>query len=225
MTIKQIQCLLTYLGYDPGEIDGANGQNTMAAVKRFQADYGLTVDSTPGAATQKMLIGAIAGTAAKLEQPAETAGEEKASGGAYPGDQYLRWDGFYHIPKGINVQLTKNFRSGELDCQGVGCCAETVISKRIMDVAQAIRDELGEPLAIGSAGGSGYRCKAHNAVVPNASPRSLHTLSEAVDLHYRNPARLREVALRHVNDGEIGLYSWGCHVGCWDRGYISKFNG
>ena len=63
MTIRQIQCLLTYLGYSPGEIEGANGKNTQGAVLAFQADYGLTVDGIPGAATQKMLIGAIAGTA------------------------------------------------------------------------------------------------------------------------------------------------------------------
>lgn len=26
MTVKQIQCLLTYLGYSPGAIDGADGK-------------------------------------------------------------------------------------------------------------------------------------------------------------------------------------------------------
>ena len=69
MTVKQIQCLLTYLGYSPGAIDGADGANTQAAIRAFQADYGLTVDGIPGAATQKMLIGAIAGTAVKVEKP------------------------------------------------------------------------------------------------------------------------------------------------------------
>ena len=69
MTIMQIQCLLTYLGYSPGTIDGADGRNTQAAIRAFQADYGLTVDGIPGAATQKMLIGAIAGTAVKVEKP------------------------------------------------------------------------------------------------------------------------------------------------------------
>ena len=69
MTVMQIQCLLTYLGYSPGAIDGADGKNTQAAIRAFQADYGLTVDGIPGAATQKMLIGAIAGTAVKVEKP------------------------------------------------------------------------------------------------------------------------------------------------------------
>lgn len=35
MTIRQIQCLLVYLGYDPGAIDGADGQKTRAAVRAF----------------------------------------------------------------------------------------------------------------------------------------------------------------------------------------------
>ena len=44
MTVKQIQCLLTYLGYSPGTIDGIEGRNTQEAIRAFQADYGLTVD-------------------------------------------------------------------------------------------------------------------------------------------------------------------------------------
>ena len=47
MTVKQIQCLLTYLGYSLGAIDGADGKNTQAAIWAFQADYGLTVDGIP----------------------------------------------------------------------------------------------------------------------------------------------------------------------------------
>ena len=44
MTVIQIQHLLAYLGYDPGDCDGAMGRNTQAAVRRFQADYGLTAE-------------------------------------------------------------------------------------------------------------------------------------------------------------------------------------
>ena len=76
MTTLQIQHLLAYLGYDPGDCDGAMGRNTQAAVRRFQADYGLTADGDPGAATQKMLIGAVAGTAMKVEKP-ESSDEPK----------------------------------------------------------------------------------------------------------------------------------------------------
>lgn len=44
---------MTYLGYSPGTIDGADGRNTQAAIRAFQADYGLTVDGIPGRLPRK----------------------------------------------------------------------------------------------------------------------------------------------------------------------------
>ena len=41
MTVEQIQCLLTYLGYNPGAVDGVNGLKTAAAVLVFQQQEGL----------------------------------------------------------------------------------------------------------------------------------------------------------------------------------------
>ena len=221
MTTKQIQLLLTYLEYDPGPIDGLDGTNTRDAVKAFQAAESLTVDGVVGAQTEKALLDAVSN--GRVYKPPDTATADKTEA---VGDaaQYLRADGCYHIPRGVEVRLTKNFMVSEIHCQGKGCCTESVISKRIMDLAQEIRDDLGEPLCIGTAQGSGYRCKAHNAAVGGAG-NSLHMISDAVDLHYSDPARLKAVVLRHLADGEVGLYKWGCHVGRWDRGYVSQFNG
>lgn len=220
MTIKQIQCLLTYLGYSPGGIDGVDGVKTQNAVKAFQRQEALTVDGLAGTGTQAKLLDAVAG--GRCYSPQETPNSQTS---AAPVDaaQYLRDDGCYHIPRGVDVQLTRNFRAKEIHCQGVGCCQESVISKRIMELAQAIRDDLEEPLTIATSGGSGYRCKAHNAATPGASPNSLHTISDAVDLHYKDPDKLKAVVLRHLTDGEVGLYKWGCHVGVWNRGYVSQF--
>ena len=155
MTIKQMQCLLTYLGYDPGPIDGLDGANTRDAVKAFQAAENLTVDGVVGAQTEKALLDAVVN--GRVYKPPDTPNADKT---AAVGDaaQYLRADGCYHIPRGVEVRLTKNFMASEIHCQGVGCCTESVISKRIMDLAQEIRDDLGEPLCIGTAEGSGYRC-------------------------------------------------------------------
>ena len=44
MTVEQIQCLLTYLGYNPGAVDGVNGLKTAAAVLVFQQQEGLRQD-------------------------------------------------------------------------------------------------------------------------------------------------------------------------------------
>lgn len=221
MSVLQVQCLLAYLGYDPGKIDGLDGANTQRAVKAFQADFGITADGIAGEATQKALRHAVAYGMPERDTKDAPASDGKTS--PVEAEQYLQADGCYHIPRGVDVQLTRNFRAREIHCQGVGCCVESVISKRIMDLAQEIRDDLGEPLTIGSSGGSGYRCKAHNAEIRGASPNSLHTISEAVDLHYRDPDKLKAVVLRHLTDGEVGRYPWGCHVGCWDRGYVSQF--
>lgn len=191
----QVQTLLLRLGHSPGLVDGVWGTMSQTALESALRELG-----------------------GEVSQP-----EKLKEGYA---EQYLKSDGYYHIPKGVNVRLTKNFSSKEVECQGKGCCTETVISKRIMDTAQAIRDEIDEPLEIGGAGGSGYRCQKHNAD-PNVkgAANSLHLISDAVDLHYRNPAKLKSVALRHVKDGEVGIYSWGCHVGLWNRGVVSQFTG
>lgn len=230
MTTRQIQDLLDHLKYGPLDNDDIFGADTQEAVKKFQRAEGLSDDGIPGTLTEAKLLDAVAhqrynkaaeeGTTHTSGQPPDSKQEPQTGG--FPGDKYLRADGFYRIPRGVNVQLTKNFWSSEIHCQGVGCCTESVISKRIMDTAQEIRDDIGEPLAIGGADGSGYRCPVHNKAV-RGSARSLHLLSEAVDLHYKDPPKLRQVALRHVKDGEIGLYSWGCHVGCWDRGWVNEF--
>lgn len=221
MTVLQIQHLLCYLGYDPGSCDGVLGANTKAAVKVFQRQEELTMDGIAGTGTQAKLLDAVAD--GRVYKPTVASNTQPT---AAPADaaQYLQDDGRYHIPRGVDVQLTRNFRANEIHCQGVGCCNVSIISKRILDLTQEIRDDLGEPLSIGDAGGSGYRCPIHNAAV-NGAATSLHMISDAVDIHYKDPTKLKTVALKHLKDGEVGLYSWGCHVGCWDRGYISQFNG
>ena len=72
MNTYQQQCLLGYLGYYGGLMDGQWGEMSTAACKAFQRDYGLTPDGLCGPMTQKMLIGAIAGTATKVDRPAES---------------------------------------------------------------------------------------------------------------------------------------------------------
>lgn len=40
VTVRQVQMLLTYKGYDPGQIDGRMGTKTAGAISNFQADNG-----------------------------------------------------------------------------------------------------------------------------------------------------------------------------------------
>lgn len=206
MTILQIQLLLTYLGYDPGDIDGANGKNTIAAVRRFQADYGLTADGDPGAATQKMLIGAVAGTAVKVDKPASiTEGKDKT--GTF-------WDDIEY------------FTRAEFKCQcgGKYCNGYPVEpAEETVRMADEVRRRAGVPLTVNS----GIRCKQHNAEVGGVS-NSLHITGQAVDLGGNiAPAKLHEIAQQVQAEmipgkGGLGLYSWGIHI---DNGKYSRWNG
>lgn len=206
MTIKQIQLLLTYLGYDPGDIDGANGKNTIAAVRRFQADYGLTADGDPGAATQKMLIGAVAGTAVKVDRPASST-EDKDKTGTW-------WDEIEY------------FTRAEFKCQCGGryCNGYPVEpAEGTVRMADEVRRRAGVPLTVNS----GIRCKQHNAEVGGVS-NSLHTTGQAVDLGGNiAPAKLHQIAQQVQAEmipgrGGLGLYSWGVHI---DNGKYSRWNG
>ena len=60
MTTKQIQLLLSYLGYNPGVIDGIMGANTRAAIREFQSNTKISADGIPGPVTYASLKKAIA---------------------------------------------------------------------------------------------------------------------------------------------------------------------
>lgn len=206
MTTLQIQYLLAYLGYDPGDCDGALGKNTMEAVRRFQADYGLTADGDPGAATKKMLIGAVAGTAVKVDKPAQT--------GTSAGKAATFWD---------DIQF---FSRAEFRCQcGGKYCngypAEP--AEETVRMADEIRRRAGVALNVNS----GVRCKRHNAEVGGVS-NSLHTTGQAVDLSGAiSPEKLYAIAQEVQAEkipgrGGLGLYGWGIHE---DNGKYSRWNG
>ena len=222
MTTRQIQNLLDYLGYDPGPIDGANGPNTEDAVRAFQADFGITADGIAGEATQKALRHAVA--YGMPERDAEDTPANRDESAQVEAEQYLKADGCYHIPRGVDVRLSKNLMAHEVVCQGKGCCSESIISKRMVDTYQDIRDEYGEAIEIATAGGSGYRCETHNREVGGASG-SLHKLGCAFDMHCRDKTKLLRIVERQVTDGEIGVYDTFIHGGVWNRGYVNRFNG
>ena len=222
MTTKQIQLLLAFLGYDPGTIDGLDGSNTQRAVRAFQADFGITADGIAGEATQKALRHAVA--YGMPEREVEEAKPKRDESEQVEAERYLQADGCYHIPRGVDVRLSKNLMAHEVHCQGKGCCTESIISKRMVETYQDIRDEYGDAIEIAMAGGSGYRCDTHNREVGGASG-SLHKIGCAFDMHCRDKAKLLRIVERKITDGEIGVYDTFIHGGVWSRGYVNRFNG
>lgn len=53
--VKDLQTMLNALGFDCGKVDGKFGKNTDAAVRKFQNQYGLTVDGIVGAKTYEKI--------------------------------------------------------------------------------------------------------------------------------------------------------------------------
>lgn len=207
MTIKQIQHLLAYLGYDPGDIDGIAGKNTMDAVAKFQADYGLAADGDPGAMTQKMLIGAVAGTAAKK------AGTTEESSAAAPKTGTF-WDEIEYFTRA-------EFRC---QCGGKYCNGfPAEPAEETVRMADEIRRRAGAPLNVNS----GLRCQQHNTAVGGVA-NSLHRTGQAVDLGGAIPTdRLYAIAEAVQAEmipgrGGLGRYSWGIHI---DNGKKSRWNG
>ncbi|GKY87093.1 hypothetical protein STA1M1_09620 [Sinisalibacter aestuarii] len=74
-TVREVQALLTDMGYDPGPIDGMMGQRTRNAILAFERDYGLPVTGVPGPDLLADLRYAAAGSASQPEptasQPAQ----------------------------------------------------------------------------------------------------------------------------------------------------------
>jgi hypothetical protein len=66
MTDVQKQCLLKYLGYYAGSVDGIFGNQSKQATKDFQTDYGLENSGLFNSATEEKLLQALTGAAKKV---------------------------------------------------------------------------------------------------------------------------------------------------------------
>lgn len=162
MTERQKQCLLTYLGYDPGAIDGVDGPRTRAALEAFTADYGVGAEGLPGA---------VAGMVPKRNKPPNTASCSEKPNSSKTG---TFWDDIAHFSR-------EEFRCPCGKCGGFP--VEPV--EAIVREAEALRVALGVPVVIvppdGHSGGSGVRCQAYNDSLKGSVPNSRHVQGKAVD--------------------------------------------
>ena len=162
MTIRQTQCLLDYLGYDPGPIDGLDGANTRDAVKAFQAAESLTVDGVVGVQTEKVLLDAVAN--GRVYKPPDGATDKTVSVAA---DGPSWW---------ADIRYFK--RSEPYIACSCGKCGGFPVepAEKLMRLADAVREDAGKPMVPTST----VRCDAHNAEVGGV-PTSRHKLGHAMD--------------------------------------------
>ena len=110
-------------------------------------------------------------------------------------------------PKGSGKKLSENFRAREFDCS-CARCKQTLIDEKLVEYLQQIRDHFGAKVHV-----TGYRCPEHNAEVPNAAPKSKHTLGMAADISVKGvePAEVAKFA-ESIGVKGIGLYDTFVHV-------------
>lgn len=138
MDIKQKQCLLVYLGYDTGGVDGVWGDKSREATKAFQSDYGLEDDGVFGDGTAERIKTVIATGEAPVKQP-QTSGEDWWSGIRYwTREEFKCRCGEYHAPY----------------CNGFPVEPDRTLVK----LADDVRAHFGRP----GYRSSGIRCPWHN---------------------------------------------------------------
>lgn len=206
MTVTQRQHLLAYLGYYGGTIDGDWGSLSREACRRFQQDFGgIKADGFGGPETDKALKHAVA-IGFLLREPVAEDNVPSTTG--------TFWDEIEFFDR-------EEFRC---QCGGKYCNGFPVEpQEKLVRTVDEIRRRLGVPVQIVTAGGSGVRCRQHNANVGGVA-NSLHLTGNAADLHCgKSPEEMARVAEAVLgNTGEIGIYDWGIHVGI---GSYSRFRG
>lgn len=160
MTIKQIQSLLTYLGYNPGAVDGADGANTQAAVRRFQQAEGLGVDGIAGEQTQAALKDAVWQDRFAKDNIVPSSGQLPDKTGTF-------WDSIKYFTRDEPYIACPCGRCGGFPVEP---------AEKLMRLADAVREAAGKPMVPTST----VRCDAHNAEVGGV-PTSRHKLGHAMD--------------------------------------------
>lgn len=163
MTNEQKQCLLRYLGYYTGDVDGVWGPASKSATKDFQGDNDLTQDGSFGSATKKTILAHVgAGTGFKNSANKNSASKPASTD---------FWTSVKHFKKDEFV----------CKCGGKYCKGNTAQpQEKLVRVLDKMRDNLGGSMTIVS----GVRCAKHNANEGGVS-NSRHLSGKAADIRVK----------------------------------------
>ena len=218
MTIRQIQCLLAYLGYYDGPLDGLWGEKSQKATEAFQGDFGgISVDGICGEKTEKALKHSVAYGIDKKSDNTDCTAD-------HTGVQNNNAVNSTDNNTGTTWDEIKYFKKPEFACKcGKYCNGYPVdVDMNMVKIADEIRSRIGKPIRINS----GIRCKIHNANVGGVS-NSQHLFGNGADLGCPigcTPTQMASIAEEIMgNTGGIGTYSWGIHIDT--RSAKSRWNG
>lgn len=152
MTIKQKQCLLAYLGFYQGQVDGKWGPLSRAATQSFQRTRQLNPDGIFGPATEKTILEAIA------------SGETGESGSFWKNLRHFRREDF-------------RCKCGGKHCSGF----PAEMAAQVVAIAEAAVDHFGGEIDPERDLISGLRCPAHNEQEGGVAG-SRHIRGKAIDL-------------------------------------------
>ena len=184
MTVEQKQCLLRYLGYYVGNIDGNWGTLSKTATRSFQGDFGLTQDGVFGAATEKKILSVVASG----ESP------KKAAPTGWADIRYF-------------TKAEFKCKCGGRHCNGY----PAEIDLDMVEIVDEIRHCLGKPLRVNS--GLRCKQHNINSRGESNSQHLYGTACDLGCPSGTTPSEMARIAEEVMgNTGGIGIYSWGIHV-------------
>lgn len=209
MTLKQKQLILCCFDMiEPEDVDGIWGKQSQEATLKLQHGLGITEDGVFGDRTRDAAFERM-----RSGEPLAVETDTDAGDKSDVPDKTF-WDEIEFFDR-------EEFRC---QCRGQYCDGFPVEpQEEMVRTVNEIRRRLGVPVQIVDAGGSGVRCEMHNRNVGGVA-NSLHLYGNAADLHSSaSPEEMGRIAESVMgNTGEIGVYSWGIHVGI---GKYSRFYG
>lgn len=159
MTIEQKQCLLTFLGYDTGGVDGIWGAKSVEATKALQRRVGLEDDGIFGPLTENAATHAVYYGLPDIEEDPDDA---------------LSDDEFW---AGIKYWSRKEFKCRCWEYHAPYCDGYPVEPDRnLVLLADQVREHFGRP----GHRSSGIRCVQHNADSDGVA-NSKHLYGKALD--------------------------------------------
>ena len=168
MTIKQRQCLLTFLGYDTGGVDGIWGDKSRNATEQAQEDLKIPADGIWGPQTETAVLEAVYTYDVDAPVPeADTSVTDKNDG---PTELELLF-------KGIRYWSPEEFRCRCGEHHKPYCNGFPVLPDRtLLELVDDLRHNAGRP----GHRSSGIRCTRHNAD-SNGAANSRHLKGKALD--------------------------------------------